>query len=149
MGWPEYGFAVFVFILVAVLVALNHFLKRSRQSALEISKDKEKRLFQLYQNLEDMISSAEEECEQTLAQIRKEKAELEELIGKTQVSGNLASGAEPMEDAPTDQEQFRAPLSFAERVRKLKGDGLSEERIAQELSASRGEVSLILGMYKS
>lgn len=146
MGWPEYGFALFVFILACVLVAINHFLKRSRQSAVDVSKDKEKRLFQLYQNLEDMISSAEEECENTLAQIRREKADLDGLLEKARICSNQDS--DRLEGSPHDKAQIRAPLSFAERVRKLKGDGLSEERIAKELCASRGEVSLILGIHK-
>lgn len=151
MGWPEYGFAIFAFILAAALVVLNHSLKRSRQNAADLSKEKEKRLFQLYQNLEELINSAQDECENTLALIRRERQELntrlEQARAQVEEETKNAPLLAPAQQVP-ESGNARDPLIFAQNVRKLSGDGLSEEKIAQELGASRGEVALLLGLQK-
>ncbi len=64
-------FAFFIFTLIAAVVFLVDRLKRSRNTDLEnLIKDKEKRVFKLYQNLEDLISSVEEYAEETKDDMR-------------------------------------------------------------------------------
>lgn len=78
-----YIFAVFVCLLLAAVIFLNDRLKRSRsEEESEAIKAKEKRLFSLYQNLEDMIESMEEYIDEAQREIRREKEDVIFLIEK-------------------------------------------------------------------
>ena len=184
MDWKAYLFAGFVGLLAAAVVFMIDRLKRSRHSSEDMIKEKERRLFTLYQNLEDMIDSVEEYVEEAKESIEKDKNRMSEMLQraerlaanlaeprprraakddeKTSGTSRAAEAADAMPAAPAARKSPPARKETAKgqtksmsagagkisEVRRLQKQGLDEEKIAQELSLSRGEVSLILGLHK-
>lgn len=163
MGFPEFAFAFFVFILLCVLIFLYNRSRRPKKSESDAIAEKEKRLFKLYQNLEDMMNGIEDYVEEARAGIAKDREAVSAMEAKIQQvyeaykSGMQAKVEEEVkqkskEKAETSEKhEFKAPnnVSKNELVRFLKDEGLSEDKIAKELGISKGEVALILGIKKS
>ncbi|MDL2289767.1 hypothetical protein LJB83_03290, partial [Clostridia bacterium OttesenSCG-928-F22] len=189
MEWIYFAGAIFVFLLFITVYFFFDRYKRSRKEEEEGPAGFEKRLFTLYQNLEDMVNSVEEyieesteeikaereeikaEREELKAEIRKEKEAvasmlekvkmLQKLMDEKQKEDNKKEKKVQPQPIPTPAEEVKSiaepqpPVkevpellapeqknqSKANRVRQLKRQGMDEEKIAQELSLSRGEVS--------
>lgn len=194
MDFIYFVFALFVFVLMLIVVILNDRLRRSKEAGRGVDigteKEKERRLFLLYQNLEDLINGAEEYTEEAREEMHKLKGEMEELLKKCElIQQTVAAQAKQVrmapksvadfdlpsvettipsqkgawaygphspikiiDDAPREakekEEAVRCEKSNMEMVYALNEKGYAEENIAQQLSLSRGEVSLILGVQQ-
>lgn len=169
-----YLLILLVFLLAAAIIFLYDRLKRSRNAEEGGTiKEKEQRLFKLYQNLEDMILSFEEyvdEAKEEIARERDAKMNAYSSLHEedtVQLSEKYTPSFQKKKDERAHipvQEMKRPGLvkdetllsgvkskkgSKVDDVRRLNSEGLQEETIAKELGLSRGEVSLILGMLNS
>lgn len=86
MGITEYAFATYVFILLFIgmwlfgkLIRPAHKKSSKKQSG---EYEKEQKLFNLYQNIEDMLAGFEEFTEETRAELEKTKSEITEMLEK-------------------------------------------------------------------
>lgn len=86
MMLDNYVFAAYVFLLVcAGIWLLGRVLKTSKKGNGEqqTSYEKEQKLFTLYQNVEDMLSSFEEYVEEAKADTGKSMAKMQEMLEET------------------------------------------------------------------
>lgn len=86
MTLDNYVFAAYVFLLVCVGIwLLGRVLKKSKKGNGEqhTSYEKEQKLFTLYQNVEDMLSSFEEYVEEAKADTGKSMAKMQEMLEET------------------------------------------------------------------
>lgn len=157
MGITEFVFAFFIFILVCLAIIFYAKIVRPSKAKEDSSTDKEKKLFKLYQNLEDMMNGIEEYVEEARKEIDESKSKMAALLEKAmQIQKKLHEQKPPEDpkrkDAPKSKEETPAKtlrnMNKNDLVRYLRQEGLDDEKIAKELEISRGEVSLILGMKK-
>lgn len=159
MHYSYYLFALFVATLIAAVLFMNDRLRRSRISDSDTLKAREARLFSLYQNIEDLSDAMEEYVDETMASLAEKRLELEEKEqALAELAQSLQANAAAAPQAPSSP--FSAPVllprqakrggepSKAQRVQYLRDQGFDEERIAQELSMSLGEVLLIVRMVE-
>lgn len=136
-----YIFAVFVCLLLAAVIFLNDRLKRSRsEDEHEAIKAKEKRLFSLYQNLEDMIESMEEYIDEAQREIRREKEDVIFLIEKAAIK-QQAYVSEPVieqnDDASfgidefVDDDREIETVQLVEEEQEVSGDDLTADEAVE------------------
>lgn len=178
MDYTYYLFAFFVFILVCATVYLSSTLKRSQKeepvkpTPTEDFREREEELLALFHKLERAICAMQEEMEETRGEIRTDREEVASMLERMQ---HLTTGIRSSEQRPEEpvkrgrgrprtvhpqQEAERAALplerkkpgpkkkTLRDRVLELYDTGLTADRIAQELSISRGEVDLALGIQE-
>ena len=166
MDYQSYIFAIFIFIMICLLMSYYMKLKRSKKDGDNAVTDKEKKLFRLYQNIEDMLNGLEEYIEEVKADIAKEKeesAKTEEKIDAIyqkivdasnafeQEQAKLNESKEKETERKISREESGIPpqkMSKHGKVLYLQAKGLNEDTIAKELGISHGEVALILGIQK-
>ncbi len=162
MDFSVFLFAFFVFVLLCLLILLYSRQRRPKKNGTDDIAEKEKRLFKLYQNLEDMIGGAEDYIEEAKSSIEKDKEEVSAIKEKIrEVYNAYKNGMQAKVEEEAAQKpdgnggkaanEMKAPdnISKNELVRFLKDEGLNELKIARELGISKGEVSLILGIKKN
>lgn len=113
MDMTHYAFATYVFLLVCAGIWLVGRLVRpsggkQKGEKQKVSYDKEQRLFQLYQNIEDMLAGFEEYVEEARAETERSKAEISALLEKA-AHRTDRSGAQ--QETPADD---AAPAPAAE-----------------------------------
>ncbi|MDL2220621.1 hypothetical protein LJC55_03035 [Eubacteriales bacterium OttesenSCG-928-N14] len=190
METGAYLFAIFVFLLIVLSIWL--FVKLTKRSAAlddnaEL-KEKERRLFRIYQNLEDMMQGMEEYVEESKIELQTQREQINAMMEKAEaivksakvnadtiaVNNALQAASAAKQEstaakvdisaiAPPEQpkrKRGRPPKNRPviadrgpggqtyERVQQLNRLSMPEEDIAKQLSLSRGEVSLMLGMNK-
>jgi predicted transposase YdaD len=169
-----YVFTLFVFILLcALLYIYKRFIaqprgKQATGAGSEDGKDKEERLFKLYQNMEEMMDNFEAYMEDTREQVESVKRQLLEqaegingMLKRVEAaeagaraamaSMRAADKPEPRgEPAPARSAERAAPAGSPRRggkqeaVQDLLGKGMTVEQIAQKLELSINEVRLIV-----
>jgi len=169
MDITVFAFAFFVFLLLCALIWMYSRLKRPKKSAEDAVSEKERRLYKLYQNLEDMMNGIEEYVEEARSGIAKDKEEIAAIhakienmhvIYKNDIQARVEEEVKPKEketekeiekDAPAAKKEIKIPrnISKSEVVRYLKDEGMEDDKIAKELGISKGEVLLILGLKKN
>ncbi len=77
-----YFFAVFVFLLAALLIWFYKRTPRSQKKREEKSFEREAKLFKLYQNIEDLMDGFEEYVEELQSSFRLESGEVKRLRDK-------------------------------------------------------------------
>ncbi len=176
MDYTYYLFAFFVFLLVCATVYLSSMLKRNQKEEAvkppppEDFREREEELLALFHKLERAIGVMQEEMEEIQGEIRADREEVASMLERMQ---HLTVGIRSSEQRPEEpfkrgrgrprtvqptQEAERSALSpdrkkpgpkkktLRDRVLELYETGLTADRIAQELSISRGEVDLALGI---
>lgn len=176
MDYTYYLFAFFVFLLVCATVYLSSMLRRNhKEEAIkppppEDFREREEELLALFHKLERAMSVIQEEMEETRRETRADREEVASMLEHMQ---HLTTGIRSSEERPEEpikrgrgrprtvhppQEAERAALvlerkkpgpkkkTLRDRVLELYETGLTADRIAQELSISRGEVDLALGI---
>ena len=161
MDFTHFAFAFFVFVLLCAVVLLYARLKKPAKQEENPLSEREKKLFTLYQHLEDMMNSIEEYVEDARKKIQQDKDEITTLCARMEKAHEKIRPEAPREaeEKPAQeakpQRKEKAALSLAgslsksEMVKKLKEEGYDEDGIARELEISRGEVALILGINKN
>lgn len=106
--------AAFSFALIAACLILYDRLKRSRNADEGGTiRDKEQRLFKLYQNLEDLIVGMEEYVEDAKEEFKKERQQLDERLKKL--------------ESASEREAIRESIPAASH-----GEGTAQAQIAPE-----------------
>ncbi len=157
MDLSYYAFAIFVFLLLCALILV--YTKATRQvKKNDASSEKEKRLFSLYQNLDEMMSSIESYVESARSEITLDKEKVAAMLKKAEQlyrqTGDASQAAKAPDPPAKAAAQGPAPAPHDERtsrhdrVAALRKQGLTSEQIAKELEISYGEVELILGVTK-
>lgn len=174
MGVEYYVFAVFVFLLLCALVFLIWrfiLLPRGRKStaeAAEQGREKEERLFRLYQNIEEMMDNFEGYLEDTREHMETVKAEasrqqqaIEELIHRAEATeartlaaletlrvqdrhGVRQEPQGPAPEKPAAEPGRKGRQGKRDAVRELLSKGMTVEQIAQKLELSINEVKLVV-----
>ena len=162
MGIIDFVFAFFIFVLVCLVIVVYAKMARPAKSRNDVNNDKEKRLYKLYQNLEDMMNSIEEYVEEARKDIAQDKEKISELLEKAvQLQKDItAQDVKSAEDTspkvvkevvtPNDEPGTKTLRNMKKNdlVWYMKQEGLDDDKIAKELGISRGEVALILGIKK-
>jgi hypothetical protein len=164
-----YLFAFFVFILVCIAIVLFKKIKNPNDVNDNTFHEKEKRLFKLYQNIEDMMTSAEEYMEEARNSIAVDKKEIQEIEYKVDelyktiqldIKNNKEYFESIKEEIPISntnnvstpiaktQPVVKSQMSKNELVKYLHEEGLDTEEISKELGISKGEVELIIGLNR-
>lgn len=169
---PEYYlFAFYIFVLISLLLLIVLRIvsaQKGRRAATEEEagreKEKEERLFRLYQNIEEMMDNFEGYIEDTRAQmetmkteIQQQAASMNELLARvesTEASARTAVAAikipekrEPGNESRKDAKPAEEPAkrgTHQEAVRELLSKGQTVEQIARKLELSINEVRLIV-----
>lgn len=169
INFTHYQFAFFVFVLVCIAIVLFKKTKNSSVTDEKVFHEKEKRLFKLYQNIEDMMTSAEEYMEEARESIAKDKQDIEKMLKKVdnlhkdvqldieknqqyidvkskevKRPNTSVHSAETSNSEPTTKNH----MSKNELVKYLSEEGLDTEQISKELGISKGEVELIIGLNR-
>ncbi len=133
--------------------------------------EREEELLALFRKFEYAMASMQEEMEETRAAVREEREEVASMLERMQhLTTGIRSSSEQRVEEPVkrgrgrprtvhpQQETERVSLAserkkpgpkkktLRDRVMELHETGLTPDRIAQELSISRGEVDLALGI---
>ena len=162
MNFIEFAFAFFIFVLVCLIILLYAKMARPSKNRDDAASDKEKRLFKLYQNLEDMMNSIEEYMDEAKKEIAQDKERISALLDEAtrMQKGPIVQEIKPREEPPVKEIKEPAvvkedtaakPLRSMKKndlVLYMKKEGMDDDKIAKELGISRGEVSLILGIKK-
>ena len=165
MNFIEFAFAFFIFVLVCLVILLYAKMARPAKNRDDVGSDKEKRLFKLYQNLEDMMNSIEEYVEEAKKEIAQDKEKISGLIEEAvrMQKGYAVQQQKPKEETPVPVSEIKEPpivreelpaikplrnMKKNELVLYMKKEGMDDDKIAKELGISRGEVALILGIKK-
>jgi hypothetical protein len=173
MNGSEYLFALYIFVLIVVLFFLyRRFVlqvKGKRPASIEDASDgldKEQRLFNLYQNIEEMMDNFEAYIEDTRDQMESIKSQMTQqadyingLLQRVEAAEAGARTAVAVMRSPEKPEQEKDAqqkgdtkqtpengkrATRAEAVRELLAKGLTVEQIAQKLELSINEVRLIV-----
>lgn len=142
---------ILIVLLLFNLCIFGFFLIKNKRPNY---KDKEQRIFKLYQNIEEMIDDFESYISEAKGQIETEKNKLIDLYEKLDIA---ASNEQAEESFKTENSEIETPvITLKEKVQhpdnrineviSLYNKGLSKEEIAKELKISRGEVQLILNI---
>ncbi len=165
MSFIEFAFAFFIFVLVCLVILLYAKMARPSKTRDDAASDKEKRLFKLYQNLEDMMNSIEEYVEEAKKEIAQDKERISSLVDEAARAQKtpVAQEPKPKEEPPAPVKEIKEPpviieeplaakpirnMKKNELVLYMKKEGMGDDKIAKELGISRGEVALILGIKK-
>ena len=171
MNYTNFIFALFVFALFCLSVQV--FAKKKGKQVSQ----KEQRLLQLYENLEEMMDDMEEyvrsakedlardrvqmadmmtELEQLKKQVKSQKQEQQQVfqvLSQTEPQAPRKRGRPrkyplPTVVAKTEPTKPVLVKSKHELVNELVAQGYMEEGIAKQLGISKGEVALIMGLRK-
>jgi hypothetical protein len=149
MDITYYTFALFVFVLLCILIWF--YGRVTRKKADTGSAEKEQRLYRLYQNIEDMMSSFEEYAEEAKKEIGEGLEKLKTALSETQ-SAPVQPVRQPEHPARAEKAvkkpQEEIKLKNEERILQLMQRGMSKSEIARELGLSIREVSLIVDIKK-
>lgn len=169
INFTHYQFAFFVFVLVCIAIVLFKKTKNSSVTDEKVFHEKEKRLFKLYQNIEDMMTSAEEYMEESRESIAKDKKDIENMFKKVDklhkvVQLDIERNQQYIDikskqvkrtnvvtqstEAPNNKPATKTHMSKNELVKYLSEEGLDTEQISKELGISKGEVELIIGLNR-
>ncbi len=164
MNYSYFVFALFVFFLLCLF--MQFYAKKIRPKANN-EMQKEQKLFQLYQNMEEMMDDLEAYVQSVREEFEGDKLKMAGMMDQMEQIQNLLTQqkqAFPQQPKrkrgrprknPIKAEQKGEPAkpvlvkSKYEQVQRLISQGLGEEGIAQALGISKGEVSLILGLKRS
>lgn len=157
MGAEYYLFALFIFVLAALLVVLFLWGSKRRKSKNEQAIDeKEKKVMMLYFEVEDMLDSLKEYVEASREKIEGDVKRIETDMQALR----LVKDSLPIDDAKMDEEQQATPIEketdeepviekredkarIAPELVELGGD---ISRIAEKMDISKSEVQLMLKM---
>lgn len=148
---------ILIVLLLLNLVFSGYLLTKTRKLNY---KDREERIFKLYQNIEEMMDDFESYVLDAQKEIEAERSKSFQPISQEniQASENLQDPA-GIKEVPTAVEnnetdvprkpladKSQQPDSKVNEVINLYNKGLSKEQIAKELKISRTEVQLILNI---
>jgi hypothetical protein len=114
MNLDYYVFAAYVFLLAcAGIWLLGRVLKKSKKGNGEqhTSNEKEQKLFNLYQNVEDMLSSFEEYVEEAKSDTDKSMAKMQEMLEETR---SLTEQLKTMQSSTPIS--VKAPANHTQRI---------------------------------
>jgi hypothetical protein len=114
MHWSYYVFAAYVFLLIcAVIWLLGRVLKKSKKASgtQQTNHEKEQKLFSLYQNVEDMLSSFEEYVEEAKSDTDKSMAKMQEMLEETR---SLTEQLKTMQSSTPIS--VKAPANHTQRI---------------------------------
>ena len=160
MKLEYYLFALFVFALLCVLIVIyRRLILPTKKQAVETdaTKEKEERLFRLYQNIEEMmdnfegyIEQSKEQQEQDKAQIAGQLEQVRELCRRVEDAGARLSSAAAQHKTEAALAKPAVPAAEGGRpgrqdaVKELLAKGMAVEQIAQAMDVSINEIKLIV-----
>lgn len=161
MDFSYYIFAFFIFILMVFLIILIKKVKSTDSKESIAIKEKEEKLFKLYQNLEEMILDTEELIDEAKRNIAEDRKTIHSMLDRADnfysrenIGKKLTVSGKDMKpkvvEIITKAEQVNniGDYDRKQQVMILKKEGRNTEEISKELSISRGEVELIIGLNK-
>ena len=171
--WYLGGFTILQITVWIVFVRLVlRAAKNNQGGETERQRDREVKLFKLYQEVEDMMDSFEEYVNEVREELEKERADVMELSRKAAEvylrtldrpsvppveTPKIIRPAPPAQDAEKkpesrltakDRDALRRFATKAQKVRYLMSCGFALEEVAKELNIGKGEVKLIAGLQK-
>ncbi len=140
-------------------------IKTDRERVEQDSYRREEQLMTLYRNLEDAMRSMEEEIQEAREEISRQREEAASMLESMEqlsagIRGDMtrrgrgrpkSAGKETTNGITVSPERKKPgpkKKSTSDKVRDLHKAGLNADQIAQELTISRGEVDLVLGLNK-
>ena len=155
MNITHYIFAFYVFILVCAVIWLYGRVTHAEKKNDKSSYEKEQRLFKMYQNIEDMLSSFEEYTEEAKAEIDERLKQAEALIGKmesAESTGNAPARTRKTVSSAAVAEKKKTKSASEKRqnrvITQYIDKGMDKEEIAKALGISSREVALVMEIKK-
>lgn len=164
INFTHYVFAFFIFMLVLVIIYISKKVEGKNSGDSNAFYEKEKRLFKLYQNLEDIITSSEEYMEETRSEVAADREKISQMQEKIShiyrdVRAEIESKAhdnviikrektEPAFNISEIPKEAKKGRNKNELVRYLNDKGMDVEQISKELGISKGEVVLIISLNR-
>lgn len=165
MDYTYFLFAFFIFILTIAAIFLWKKIKGSKDNYAGVIAEKEKKLFKLYQSLEDMIAGAMEFIEDAQNEVAQDKTKTEnalksakELLEQVKKEAESIKASEPnaksIGKAYVESQEYNKPVLISnklnrnEQVLLLKKEGQNVKQISKVLGMSQSEVSLIIGLNR-
>jgi hypothetical protein len=173
--WEWYLFALFVFVLGCLWLLIYKREKNRNNPDVKLFKEREEKIFRLYQNIEDLMDGFEEYVEEMklelFREIKEVRVELSQekesvlAIAKESVSqsklvvpakapknsktskSSKASKSDTMDSASLPQVDGKS--GRIDKVNELIDKGLSVDDIARKLNMGKGEVKLIYQIHKN
>ncbi len=163
MNYTNFIFALFVFALFNLSVQFY-----AKKKGKQVSQ-KEQRLLQLYENLEEMMDDMEAYVQSSRDELARDRIQMADMMSEMeQLKKQIKSQKQepqvqaqapkkrgrprkyPIPAVVNKQEKVKPVLvkSKQEQVHELVAQGYMEEGIAKQLGISKGEVSLIMGLRK-
>ena len=154
-----YLFAIFVFGLLYVLILLYSKYISGKYPDVSDYKQREERLFKLYQNIEDLMDGFEEYVEEVredlLQEISEKKKELYEELHTPKVDAVIPEvNAKEIYNSPNNNtlknssnpvnDTGNSKSTKIHMVNELLNEGMSVDDIARKLNIGKGEIKLII-----
>ncbi|MDP4153142.1 MAG: hypothetical protein Q8865_06885 [Bacillota bacterium] len=166
MGSGYYIFAFFIFILVCVLIFVYSRLVLAHKGNKndQIGSEREKSLFKLYQNIEEMMDTFENYVTESMARFDEEKKEISGMLDEVKklsetAEKNLNRTPAPIEKTEHDTVKEETTVTEHKKRRKRSSEdtkiqkalqlyrqGAQLEDIAKELQMSFGEIQTIISV---
>ena len=151
MDLTHYTFALFVFVLVCLTIwFFAKVVYGRKKNDKKEDYAKEQRLFKLYQNVEDMMTSFEEYIEETKAEFDQKSLEITQIMERMDsavCTDDLVISGETEESAPQDKApvtKSKPKMKTEDRIAGLMAEGLDKNEIAKMIGISSREVALIM-----
>jgi hypothetical protein len=157
MDITHFAFAFYVFLLICAVIWFYGRVTGGGKKKDKSHFEKEQRLFQLYQNVEDMLASFEEYAEEAKAGIDERLGQMQAMIEDAQNAAKPKPAARRASTPKPSQEKAPAVKKSGKSSKKPpvkpKADelipqylkkGMNKEEIAKALGMSSREVSLIM-----
>lgn len=158
MSTTYYIFAFYIFLLVCVCMWVYGKVSHSGKKDEKNNYEKEKRLFKLYQNVEDMMNSFEEYVEETKKEMNQKTTLISTMLEKvnrmsTEVDADVQNIIKTEQLQHTSEVQVlnvenKQKMKTEELISLLMEQGMAQKEIAKELGISSREVSLIMQIKK-
>ena len=157
MDYTYYLFALFVFLLVCA--AIWFFSKIYKGAKKEETNDyaKEQRLYKLYQNVEDMMTSFEEYVEQSKAELDQKLSQIERILEKpesiTEQQQEVKNTKAAAKSADHSGQKAAAAVQKSKQntekeIAQMVAEGMDINDIAKSYGMSSKQVSLIMEINK-
>ncbi len=165
MDYTYFVFTFFVFTLVVTAIFIAKKIKSPKDKNAAAVSEKEKKLFKLYQSLEDMIAGTMEFMEESKDEITQNQDKIAKMLEKAEnILMQAKNEAETINVAKEDvtkahlqqepKNEFKKPILISnnlgrrDQVLLLKKEGQNVKQISKVLGMSQGEVKLIIGLDK-
>lgn len=165
MGWENYVFAAFIFLLLGLLafMVVKALRKNNEDDAL-YKMEREQRMLALYGKMDEMADAIEEYVEESKKEIDKKIRRIDEVIRQFEerehseivslvekiAMDSAAAKAEPLDQREEESKEMEKEeisiRDMRDEIFKMNSQGMDVDQIAEALGYSKGEIRFMLSL---